>query len=347
MELDRGSVSRPVSRLRLFLLKVCTLGAACWLAAVLLLLSCRWLPGAFVPGLIALGGPLLFAFGIPLLVVCAALRLRVAWPVLIFWLLGLNSLLPLYWGWHRDSPGELSIVSFNVNYFEGDLKGRPVASNIEATQPMLLAARPDILCLQDYSTDSAGHNALIHSFNSVKLGLGYSMQKTPGLATYSRYPIRGYQAEYFPDSENSFSWVDVLVNGRTLRVFNLHLESYALGFAKTVPDALGRLKHGLQRRAQQADRVAECVASSPHPVVLCGDFNDVPPSYAYSRVSAGLVDGFRQAGRGFAWTYEGALPLLRIDYILASPSLRFGTYGAVKGPPFLDHCMVGCRLYWR
>ena len=43
-----------------------------------------------------------------------------------------------------------------------------------------------------------------------------------------------------------------------------------------------------------------------------------------------MVDGFRQAGSGFAGTYKGMLGLFRIDYIIHSDHFRSIRYKTPK-----------------
>ena len=66
---------------------------------------------------------------------------------------------------------------------------------------------------------------------------------------------------------------------------------------------------------------------SPHPVVICGDFNDTPVSYTYATISDELVDTFRDSGGlGIGSTYLGAFPSFRIDYIFHSKNLASSDY---------------------
>ncbi|MFY7877552.1 MAG: endonuclease/exonuclease/phosphatase family protein, partial [Pirellula sp.] len=80
-------------------------------------------------------------------------------------------------------------------------------------------------------------------------------------------------------------------------------------------------------RAEQADAVAGHIKlSNVKNVLVCGDFNDVPLSYAYHTVAADLKDAFREAGSGLERTYLGPFPSFRIDYILSSPEITFKNY---------------------
>jgi endonuclease/exonuclease/phosphatase (EEP) superfamily protein YafD len=71
-------------------------------------------------------------------------------------------------------------------------------------------------------------------------------------------------------------------------------------------------------RARQARTVSTHIRKCPYPVILCGDFNDTPNSYIYHLFGKQLNDSFTQAGFGISNTYNGFIPLFRIDYILYS-----------------------------
>ena len=62
--------------------------------------------------------------------------------------------------------------------------------------------------------------------------------------------------------------------------------------------------------------VFDDIEKCPVEAFVCGDFNDDPMSYTYSRMKRGRKDSFREAGSGFGATYARMWPLLRIDYIM-------------------------------
>ncbi len=71
------------------------------------------------------------------------------------------------------------------------------------------------------------------------------------------------------------------------------------------------------------------IKQSPFPVLLCGDMNDVPNSYAYRTLRGNRKDAFLEKGFGIGKTYTsatsrflGKLPTLRIDYIFADPGIE-------------------------
>ena len=69
-----------------------------------------------------------------------------------------------------------------------------------------------------------------------------------------------------------------------------------------------RLKRAFVKRAKQADLIEASINTSPYPVIVCGDFNDTPCSYAYNTISTTLKDAFVESGNGFGRSYIGAFP---------------------------------------
>ena len=53
-----------------------------------------------------------------------------------------------------------------------------------------------------------------------------------------------------------------------------------------------KLKNALGLRGYQADTVRKQLDASPYPLIICGDFNDVPNSYTYFHIRGNLQDAF-------------------------------------------------------
>ena len=83
----------------------------------------------------------------------------------------------------------------------------------------------------------------------------------------------------------------------------------------------GNYTLGMIIRAGQAVQVANEVRSSNVPCIVCGDFNDVPYSYVYNTMLGDMVDGFKECGSGFMYTYRGS-KMVRIDYIFHDKQLE-------------------------
>jgi endonuclease/exonuclease/phosphatase family metal-dependent hydrolase len=76
------------------------------------------------------------------------------------------------------------------------------------------------------------------------------------------------------------------------------------------------------RRAVQASMIRNAADTTKLPSIICGDFNDVPASYAYFKIKGTTRnDAFLKKSWGVGRTFYAIAPTLRIDYIL--PELRF------------------------
>ncbi len=264
---------------------------------------------------------------------------------------------------------ELKVVTWNVRQFNryAWIERPGVRDSILS---YLASQEADVICLQEcfledrrqpwMSADRLQQaTGLNHWEEEFKLGRG--QDKLFGLAVLSRYPILAKSAIRFDnDKNNSGMYVDLLVGGDTVRVYNMHLSS--IGFekadyedARNVQDEAARsrlysrLAAAWQKRTYQAEQVAASVAESPHPVIAVGDFNDTPVSYAAHRFSAHLRDAYRSAGafQGplLGASYIGDLPFLRIDQVWASPELDVVDYqtGRVE---LSDHRPVQVAFRW-
>ncbi len=76
------------------------------------------------------------------------------------------------------------------------------------------------------------------------------------------------------------------------------------------------------KRARGAEYIASVIQQSPLPMIVCGDFNEIPVSYAYKTLSQGLSGAFQQSAFGFSTTYNGNIPALKIDNILMSKTIE-------------------------
>jgi endonuclease/exonuclease/phosphatase family metal-dependent hydrolase len=141
-------------------------------------------------------------------------------------------------------------------------------------------------------------------------------------------------------------WADVVVREDTFRIYNVHLHTTAIRRTDNaylenheyledgesehqVRDMVRRLSENNKLRAQQVDTIAQLIASSPYPAIVCGDFNDVPISNTYRRMSRRMHDTFRDKGRGYSHTYRGFFDMLRIDYVLTSKGFTTLSYDVV------------------
>ncbi len=246
----------------------------------------------------------------------------------------------------------VTVMTFNVKMFDlYNLSGRQnILDNIFN---YIKKKDPDIICFQEFYATNTNHkfteNYIVKrmkqyphryiKYHYTKFTIGRS-----GIATFSKYPIINKQILKFENTTNSTIVTDIRIKGKTIRVFNNHLESIRLN--KQDIDLIGKMRsvdgldnekeniiavakkmvNAFKRRAIQADVIKKQIENSSFPVIVCGDFNDTPVSYVYHSMRGNLKDAFVEAGKGFGGTYNGRLPSFRIDYILFDPSFKAYNY---------------------
>ncbi len=207
--------------------------------------------------------------------------------------------------------------------------------------------KPDIACFQemvaeDSAVEDHGHIVdflqklgfadYFYSYNVKEDFWGYAHF---GIIIFSKYPIINKQTiTRYPNDYNSiFQYGDIVKGTDTFRVFNIHLQSLRFSRAnlkyideptvengvtiKESKSIIGKFKKGFLKRQVQADRIRDEINKSPYPVIVCGDFNDVPNSYSYHTIGKGLKNAFTEKGVGLGRTFTGISPVLRIDNIFA------------------------------
>ncbi|MGN6246740.1 MAG: endonuclease/exonuclease/phosphatase family protein [Ginsengibacter sp.] len=84
---------------------------------------------------------------------------------------------------------------------------------------------------------------------------------------------------------------------------------------------------------------------SPYPVILTGDFNDVPNSNTYFTISKNMQDVFLKKGSFIGRTFRFISPTLRIDYILADKSFKVNQMRIIH-VSYSDHYPVEADLQY-
>jgi endonuclease/exonuclease/phosphatase family metal-dependent hydrolase len=284
----------------------------------------------------------------------------------------LNKLLPLNLESHKipvsvEAERIFRVLSYNVRGFDR-YHWTEDPNTRDEIFALISQQDPEILCFQEFYA-SARRGSTKEEVDRMLGNLPYSAvyyagdpanRSGSGVATYSSYPIVKRSRIPF-NTSNAAMYTDLLVHRDTLRVFNIHLQSIQLrkenyAFMDTVKltynsqqmreiRSIGsRLKIAFIIRAQQAEMIASYIRDSPHPVLVMGDFNDTPQSFAYREISRGLHDAFRKAGRGFGNTYAGELPSYRIDHILYSDPMIPYECKRVK-VAFSDHYPITSVFY--
>lgn len=276
------------------------------------------------------------------------------------------------YGRPADSTG-INVMSYNVRLFDlYNWKKNKISENAARQFQLLAEQKPDLLCIQEYHAGRSGkvdicdsiikYTGLKHKYIAYVSMDG--KDKPYGIAIFSRWPLTGTGIVRFEDNPVNFClFSDILIGQDTIRLFNVHLESIKFSredylfvtdlrtnqedqevFAENSLKILQKLKRAFISRARQSRKLSEEIKRSPYPVIICGDFNDTPSSYAYHTISGNLNDAFRSGGQGFSQTYAGALPSFRIDYILHDENM-FSVNSFVRiREPLSDHYPVVANL---
>ncbi len=265
-----------------------------------------------------------------------------------------------------DSQKQLSVLSFNVRNFDFyNWKGNYLGTSTVRQDILNLIAKqkPDILCFQEFFHSDTGKYRIMQYLSDT---LGYTEHFTVfpirlyrcynfGMAIYSRYPIINSQQVPMPRLSgrrrtrnlNLCLYADIRIGKDTVRVYNIHFQSYRFGRQeyelateglqanrernlRTISSLIRKMKRAQGLRTLQVKKVREHMEKSPYPIILCTDLNDTPSSWSYWHLRKKLKDAFLEKGNGLGITYAGPFPALRIDYILHSESLTCSHFKVIR-----------------
>jgi endonuclease/exonuclease/phosphatase family metal-dependent hydrolase len=299
---------------------------------------------------------------------------------LIAVLLGWNFLPALFsFSTKSDLPAEgknISVLSYNVRVFGIYNYIKPQWDHDFTDRNLIFKYLQDnnfdILCFQEFVHDRSRKfktldtiprliKAVNHHtvFNQNSKNINYF-----GLATFSRYPIVGNGTIKFPSRlGNLCIFTDIKIDTDTIRVYNVHFESIGLspedyGFVEEIAttgtlaelnkvkassiNILRRIRNAYIYRAEQVRMVTDHINECPYPIILAGDFNDVPASWSYHMLTRNLNDAF-VSGKGFGSTYRTKIPVLRIDYIMHSNDFKSYKFNTGK-QTYSDHYPISTWL---
>lgn len=255
-------------------------------------------------------------------------------------------------------PGNFRVMSWNVELFN-ILSHKTHPEKRQEMFDLINNYNPDIACFQEvvagskpksinYFPDIINALKFTDYLYSYQIRFDFDANHHFGILILSKFPIARKQTMVNnPDDYNStFQFVDLCIGTDTVRVFNLHLQSLKFseenwhyldkGSKKTGENIresrsiITKIKTGIIKRASQAAFIKDEMNHSPYPIIVCGDFNDVPLSYAYETIGEGLQNTFVKKGFGISRTFSGISPTLRIDNIFTSSNFKITQYTRIK-----------------
>ena len=265
------------------------------------------------------------------------------WANLIVLIIGINSIGKLVGNADKENVQEakntFSIMSYNVRLFNAYnwIKEEEVKDKIF---DLFNQRNTDILCIQEFYAPKQLPK-LDYPFQHIGL---QNKKSQWHMAIYSKYNQinKGTVSIKGERMNNTCIFSDMIIDKDTIRVYNIHLASNwfdksDLAFMENpkmskeaikqgVFGIVKRLKNSFQKRAMQVEVIKQHMEKAPYKIIVCGDFNDTPNSFAYHKISEGLQDAFLNKGKGIGSTFLGKIPFLRIDYILHSSRFKTNTF---------------------
>lgn len=267
--------------------------------------------------------------------------------------------------------GTVRVMNWNVRHFvpfRNDKFQGNDTNNLRAIMQEIQTYQPDVICLQEFYNKSNEENEGKDLIQEISGELGYPYHYfsrdrvhwrtiVTGTAIFSRHPIVHSMHVPYPEQiaegAETTIFADVRIGADTVRFGSFHLQSFrflprdyrSFGIIKNQQDKgfeeskkiLRKMGNTFYLHGAQSDFVRSYLNKSPHPLILCGDLNDVPNSYAYLTIRGDLQDAFLERGSGIGKTFTsassrflGKLPTLRIDYTFTDPSMEITGFHLVR-----------------
>lgn len=267
---------------------------------------------------------------------------RNAW-IPLFGILGASFSLYSYCPINLPSPapkGSLKILTYNTMGFAQYSDGTETATQREALLQYVDNCHPDIFCFQEGAT-VPDQVYTIDILNRTRKYLPYNDRSAIGgniLGCLSKYPIVGKDTLHCSDSNGAIVFRLLLGHQDTLHLVNCHLQS--MGLSKKEREQyhdivrspnnshvdehsrllISKISRATLQRSLQAESVAHYVEQHKGKnVIVCGDFNDTPISYAFHRLhSAGLTDAYGATANGIGRSFNRDAIFVRIDHLFCS-----------------------------
>lgn len=243
------------------------------------------------------------------------------------------------------SGSSFAVLNYNVRLFnkyqwiESDKVPASISNFLEKEDP-------EIITFQEYYREK--NFKIKHPYKYEKLNGG---KVGTGLAIYSKYRIVNQGSLDFDHSYNNAIYIDILRNNDTIRIYNVHLESFGIKpdsvdlniDEKRSKKLIYRLKKSFSKQQDQVEKFLDHYSQCHYKTIISGDFNNTAFSWAYRKLKADLNDTFLEAGEGFGKTYSFNKYPLRIDFILADKKFKVNQHKNYE-IKFSDHEPVLARF---
>jgi len=235
-----------------------------------------------------------------------------------------------------DQEG-IKVLNYNVKWFSDAKK-----DNYNEAVKWLGEIDADIISFQEFYPGKGILNRIVEKGNYyVSIG----KQKNTN-AIFSKFPIINDGLLLEIDQFNNIRFADVVVKKDTIRVYGVHLQSMGIdpdkiqdseGIKNEYDDIRSRFIFSSASRTEQINTLLDHVKECEYPVLVIGDFNDVPFSYNYFQLRKIFSNAFEKGGSGIGATFNNKIPYLRIDNQFYSSRFKLKSFKTINSVYFSDH----------
>ncbi len=221
----------------------------------------------------------------------------------------------------------ITVFNWNTQYW---------ASDAERTQffEYLRARDTDVYHLQEH-LDPTTRQPPNDDSELARAFPGYSIHRSGELLTLSRLPVL---ATWMPPDRTMLR-VDVLVDGQTVHLYNVHVPVQIIPRAAIRPQSLlADVDARFDRRARELAGLATDIATDDAPLIASGDFNSSGSMGVMEPILTATEDAAVATGDTWPRTWPSWGPRLwRIDYVLSAHGLTALRNDDIDPLGFSDH----------
>ena len=231
-----------------------------------------------------------------------------------------------------EKSADIKLLTYNVaNFRNFDKRGQE--NDPSETIRYILNSEADVVALQEFLPLKRNIRNP-QPYDSLFIKYPYAVISSDRQAVFSKYPL----TELSKPSSKDGSMIARAYNIRTgkgdITLLNLHLQSIGLtdkdreiyreltsGRSQELSNIkhtlLSKLRNAFIGRMEQATSIRNYLNTVKGPVLICGDFNDVPLSYAQRTIMGDeFQDAYRQSAKVPSITFHVSRMYFRIDHIL-------------------------------
>lgn len=290
-------------------------------------------------GVVSFGIPIVLLLNLIFLVLSLVFKSKLGWVALLLLICGwpfVNIGISLNGNDDLSQDG-IKVLNYNVKWFV-DARSNEYNDVIDWIQ----SVDADIVCFQEFYPDR-GIAQRIAENSQYHISMD---SKRSNVAIFSRYPVLNDGLLLDENSLNNIRFADLLIGQDTIRVYAVHLESMGIdpskiqdreGIQNEYDDVKSRFLTSSTSRTTQINTLIRHVEGTIYPVIIAGDFNDVPFSYNYFEFRKRFSNAFEEEGRGLGVTFNQKIPYLRIDNQFYSEQFKLKAFKTVDNIYYSDH----------